>query len=375
MSINELHTELEAAMTPLAKTLLLHVVRGEEALAKIMIEKNPELLYFSGTVTDYSNRTHENRTALQLALGAQDADMAEMIVSYLKNLPNGESTIVTQIRGQFPNGYEIEEEKRVKSDISALSRVHAAIAQSSQQACADVNLLDDRIQSCLSKDIKVQEIIQSILKAKIEDHFETAFNKLRVHMQIPLRNLGLLKEIYKFRNYLEPKKSITFGKYSNSSMLIKIFQLYEENYFLFGSWNSNKNNLIWRKIKGYIERYLTANLAQAASQGFFKIIRCGEKLNRSFLINGYQNFFPLDTDPCDRLGFDYSIDCGKKWSCGGTTNIFEESMNWYCERNNVGGEWPRRYIEQNDRRCRNLCDSMLHNIKIERNEGSNIKLI
>src|SRR3990167_542653 len=77
---------------------LLHVVHGNLKEAKDMIKANPKLLSIllctKATVTDYSGREIKG-TALQMALRAQDVSMndqegmAEMIMRYLKTIPNG----------------------------------------------------------------------------------------------------------------------------------------------------------------------------------------------------------------------------------------------------------------------------------------------
>ena len=63
--------------------LLLHVARGEQDEAQVMLEDHPELLLHKGQVTDYSNRTFKNITAFQVALWALDWHMWKMLRSYL----------------------------------------------------------------------------------------------------------------------------------------------------------------------------------------------------------------------------------------------------------------------------------------------------
>src|SRR6185437_5790629 len=69
------------------RKLLQHVIRGEEAEAKKMLEANPRLLLEKGMVTDYSGRRIEG-TDFQLALGAEDVEMCEMIAPYFNRLTN-----------------------------------------------------------------------------------------------------------------------------------------------------------------------------------------------------------------------------------------------------------------------------------------------
>lgn len=239
--------------------LLVHVVKAEQKEAEEIIKTNPMLLLSKGRVVDYSGRSIEG-TAFQMALGAEDVKyhaneecMAEMIQRYLKELPNGESEIQTQIQEQFPEGWEVKENERSKNDLAALKKVVNAIA-----------------------------------KSKEGDACEAALEE--------------------FRKYLKPEGVITTGKHFNPQLLIEAFNLYDKNYNSFGDYYSRKNILCWRKVIGYIQRFLPANYAQAFSQGLYHIVESHEKLNRSLKFRHINNlsFFPHDTDPSSRLGFDFA---------------------------------------------------------------------
>lgn len=240
--------------------LLVHVVKAEQKEAEEIIKTNPMLLLSKGRVVDYSGRSIEG-TAFQMALGAEDVKyhaneecMAEMIQRYLKELPNGESEIQTQIQEQFPEGWEVKENERSKNDLAALKKVVNAIA-----------------------------------KSKEGDACEAALEE--------------------FRKYLKPEGVITTGKHFNAQLLVEAFKLYDKNYNRFGDYDSPKNILCWRKVIGYIQRFLPANYAQVFSQGFYPIVESDEKLNRSLKFRHKNNlsFFPLDTYPSSRLGFDFAV--------------------------------------------------------------------
>jgi len=63
--------------------LLLHVARGEQDKAENMLRGNPALAWYSGTVTDLSERRFANITAFQYALWAMDWHMWTMLLKYL----------------------------------------------------------------------------------------------------------------------------------------------------------------------------------------------------------------------------------------------------------------------------------------------------
>jgi hypothetical protein len=91
--------------------------------------------------------------------------------------------------------------------------------------------------------------------------------------------------------------------------LIDALNLYIEKFNQFGgSWDSPKNILFWRKIIGYIERYVPACYAQALCQGIYSIVENHEKLKRrlTFRYDPNVTYFPLDSDPAFRLGDDYA---------------------------------------------------------------------
>ncbi|MDR3491351.1 MAG: hypothetical protein P4M12_04810 [Gammaproteobacteria bacterium] len=247
-------------------TLLVHVVKGDQKEAEELIKVNPKLLLSKGMVVDYSDRSIEG-TAFQMALGAEDVKyhedeecMAEMIQRYLRQLPDGELEIQKQIQEQFPEGWEAKENERAKNDLAALNKVVNAISVSQPN-----------------------------------DNCEAALNE--------------------FREYLKPNCVIKTGKHFNAQLLVEAFKLYDKNYDRFGDYNSHKNILCWRKVIGYIQRFLPASYAQAFVQGVYYIVESGEKLNRSLKFR-YENdvsFFPLDSDPSSRLGFDFAA-----WGGGGT---------------------------------------------------------
>ena len=265
------------------KKLLNHVIHGEQAEAKAMIEKSPNLLLETGRVTDYSGRTIEG-TAFRLALGADDVAtqdgevcMAEMIKRYLLTLPDGAEIMAEQYQAQFPTGWEAIEEVRATMDLLVLYKVLDAIR--------DAKPTDDSYKAC-------------------EVACESA--------------------LVEFRDYLESQAKagiIKTGKHFNVQLLAEAFMIYNDNYTDFGNgWNSPKNMLSWRKVCGFIQRYLPTCYAQALCQGLYYVEE-KEILKRSLEFNGGAvSFFPIPSASAG-LGFDFAIVgqglSGVAWGLGG----------------------------------------------------------
>ncbi len=232
--------------------LLWFVARGKKREVELMLSQHPELLLYKGMTSDYSHRKLEG-TALQIALGAEDVDlftrkdidyftikgntffrktrrktsdgMAEMIQKYLRKLPDGEEIIKKQIRAQFPEGWEIEEEQKNQRDLAALKKMFKAIED-----------------------------------AKTDHDCKTALQE--------------------FRNYLEPKDIIKTGLHFNSNLLIQAVKLRDQYLEAkpFEDYDSAKNIIIRNEIIGYIQRFVPANVGMAIAQG----------LDHSILVNQFK---------------------------------------------------------------------------------------
>lgn len=292
-------------------------MKGEQEQAEAMLKNNPALILEKGRVTDYSGRTIEG-TALQMALGAEDVGiqeneecMVEMIERYLKKLPNGEAIILEQQAAQFPKDYKAEEEKRNAEDIAALNKVIKVI-------------------SAAKNDEKLEETCKDALE--------------------------------EFRKYLQSKTKevITTGKHFNVQMLVEAFNLYDKNYESFGKdfagdcWDSPKNILCWRKVIGYIQRYLPACYAQAFAQGLYYILDKKEPLRRSLEFRSDKGifFFPIDPNLLTGLGYDYASWGGWGAMRGGTGWVVAWGM--WGELREVA-RLAKLMSSKNVRGCENLC--------------------
>lgn len=245
------------------KRLCQYVVYADLKNAEQIIINNPTILTRAATVTDYSGR-QVHGTALQLAIAAKDVKfhedeiaMVEMITKYLlSTFPDGETIRAQQICAQFPAGWEAEYEARAQRDQAALNAFVAATVDSN-------NPVD----------------------------WETAAVDYREHFDHENKDRGVIKT----------------GFHTNELAVAAWFQAYQDNYDAFGNhWGRLKNLFLWQKGSA-CERHLTACGAMALARDVWKIVKEGMHLDRSlaFLYGGGGSFFPLDSDPTFRLGYDY----------------------------------------------------------------------
>lgn len=85
--LNQDDIPLDAKLTE----LLVHVAKGEQDEAAVILEREPDLLLERGDVTDYSGRTFKNITAFQYAAWAYDSYMCHMIINSLLKLMGEEA--------------------------------------------------------------------------------------------------------------------------------------------------------------------------------------------------------------------------------------------------------------------------------------------
>src|SRR3990167_4891927 len=220
--------KLFAPENPHLKQFLQHVVNGEKEEAEKMLKDKPEmqqlLLSSQAKVKDYAGRKIKG-TALAIALGAKDVsigeheEMVEMLERYLKGLPDGEAEIAKQKAAQFPAGWEQQEEARREADSIALKKVFEKIKLSTNDAASDAAVME-------------------------------------------------------FKDYLAKQKDrvIKTGYHFNDQLFAEALDLYDSHYDQFGGYDSLKNRLAAIKVIGGIECLFTANLAQAACDGFGKVV-------------------------------------------------------------------------------------------------------
>ncbi len=232
-----LHSLFKQPASKHVHQFLTHVVRGEKNEVKAFLDKNPSLLLEKIQVTDEAGRKILG-TAFQIALGAKDVspfpdkfnEMAEMIASYFEKIPDGEKEKQKQYDEQFPEGFEKLEATRRARDSEALNTVFAAI-----------------------KDKPLAEAEEAV--TAFQDYLKT-----------------------------QAQQVIKIGYHFNEALYEQALTLYNNNFDACGGYFSDKNNLAAVKVLGGIQHYFTANLAQAACDGFGKVVDEKKVLSRSKLL-------------------------------------------------------------------------------------------
>lgn len=231
-----------------------------DGAAKYSLPLLEKLLTTPVEIIDYSGR-HVYGNPLQLALGAGDVSrpthpdegMAELILSFYKRLPSGKSLKQAHI-SEFNKYAEITSEQNTK-DLSVIEKIFQDIAKADDDCAAALQV---------------------------------------------------------FRDYLEPDpKKLIKGKCFNHNMLIRAYELYERYYADFNGWNSHKNNLVWQKVIGYLQRFLPACDGQIFCQNPRKVVVENELLIRSLELhyNANLSFFPL-SKASSGLGYEYACEWG-----------------------------------------------------------------
>ena len=249
--------------------LLCHaIIKGDFNKAQEILSNNKDLLEYllltKYTVTDFSGRTIRGY-ALQLALGAEDIDMIEMIQPFFNlAFPHQEianKEISKQYAEQFPLGYEHAQERIFNRNNAALLEIYDIIFSNENAADCEKGL-----------------------------------------------NL--------FRKHINQTATIQTGKHFDIKLLMHAWSLYSTLCNIYNEESEEYGSVILfrRKVVGYLQRFTTACTAQAICQGIHKL-NSGDKLQRSLYSSAKDNtFYPLDLFYRFRLGYDYaeSLDGIKK---------------------------------------------------------------
>lgn len=238
----------------LAKTLLSHVVKGEEAEALKMIDAHPRLLLIpsKAIATDYSGRSYQGFTPFQGALLSHDFTLWRKMEPYFDKLPEGQAEKARQFKEIFPEGLPQQHHYDFNTLVQVIS-----------------NTSDADIMTVLRKENNDTPICQAF------NDFRATFTAIA------------MKETF-----------------FNPSHLIKALEVYINQS---NTWSSHKRDLFWRQVVGYVQRFLPACYAQAILQGLYSIVEEIKPLER--LLN-YQfssiSYYPLTES--SGLGFDFGID-------------------------------------------------------------------
>jgi hypothetical protein len=302
------HDDKKAASEEIQKqTLLWYAVRGKKDEVKAILDQNPSLVLYKGQVMDYSGRIIEG-TAYQIALGAEDINRAVLdednkpVLDLKGNIQllHPDEGMAEMIRGYFIKAFK-QDEKAANEEIQK---------QQEEQFPGGYEAYENspEVKQEKANDIKaLREVIDAIEKATVT-FANTTYSASKGEVKVDANCQAALD---KFIEHLRPKGILRHGKHFNVELLAEAFKSYDDakrfNDFG-GRWDSPKNVLMWRKVVGYIQRYLPANYAQAFCQGLYYIVDDNEKLTRSlkFRFERTMSFFPLDSDRASRLGFDFA---------------------------------------------------------------------
>lgn len=230
---------------PLAIQLVQSIVYGDLKKSEDLLKAHPTLLRTllteKVTVTDYSRRKVK-QTAFQAALCAMDDELCEMLANYLTK-----EEMKDQYQTIFPEGHEAYYQAQTAFDFT---QIVTAISNSND---ADVD-------KALSLELPNNTPLWVAL-----EQFRVAFTK-------------------------RSNQEAVF----NPQHLIKAFELYDEKY---NNWSENQQDLFWRQVIGYVQRFLSANIAMDFAQGLYARVENKEKSNRSFNFTyGGGSIFPLALD-------------------------------------------------------------------------------
>jgi len=314
------------------KELFNNVVRSKYYTVKKILEKDLTLLFERATVTDCSGRIHENKTALQLALGAYDNEvftkdkcsaqpgMVEIIIPRLKELliKSGKTTdeILQELRNQyleqFPENYHIQEKAKLIKDKAALDKIIKCISSTNTDDVNQILMLEHKIFDLSREDKPTQlgENLRTITDALINskpESFDLNFEQLKrlilkhniIEGNSKKFNYSLLKALYEFRNHFKPKEPLKTGKHFNLKLLVYAGKKYTAKHRRFGGYDSIKNRMHWQMVFGYIQRFVPACVAESIRFGITHITQPRGKDART----GLRNRTPRSLSECSEYDF------------------------------------------------------------------------
>ncbi len=250
------------------KGLLKYVLEGKEDAVIEICKRSPKLLYLSKvTATDYSGREIA-MTPLQAMIANGDIDMLDAVVEYI---PNGLDIVRDQIKEMFPSGVKVYFDNKDTFDFGPIvDAISSASSEELHSALGLVNASFTETEKSKPKDDKELTLVQSL------NRFRDQFSK-RSHKD----------------------------KIFNPNHLLRAFKIYDKNY---DNWNLNQQDLFWRQVVGYTQRYIPACYAQAFAQGLYFIGCEREKLTRSLIFRDNNcSFYPSNCDDASGLGFEFAM--------------------------------------------------------------------
>ena len=248
-----------------------------------------DLLLKKRKVVNYSGQPIIG-TPLQLAWGAEDPEMINMIQQALLTLPDGKEIIKAQYAKQFPEGWQEKEEKEWAPILKAMGDAFVAIENG-------------------------------------QDNDVTYENK-----KITIKNEAIKTAVNHFRTLLaeQMKKPVTMGRHFNSALWLVAAEICdnEERWSIRGGW-SDRNRLANCQLYGFIQRYLPSRSMKATAQGMYYVV--GGKKGTEFKPEPIQDSFKFRYEPSVAA---YPLNSDSVWVLGenyyGAWNGFGEGAGGPC---------------------------------------------
>ncbi len=273
--------DLNTVKTILKNAALQHA-KQQEAFEAKGVKEIPhalsDLLLNKKKVVDYSGRTITG-TPLQLAWGAEDPEMIDVIQRTLLTLPDGKTIIQAQYDEQFKAGWQEKEEKEWSPIMQSMRDAFLAIEQAQDTDVTYEN------------------------------------KKFTIHSE------GLKRAVTHFRILLaeQMKKPIGMGRHFHSALWLEAAERCDDDnaWVRRGEW-SDRNRLANCQLYGFIQRFLPARSAMATAQGIYYITQGVESVKRSFKFRHEPtvSIYPLAANSEWVLGENYYAGGGDR-DCGG----------------------------------------------------------
>lgn len=213
------------------------VVEGNQALSKKIIKIHPEWLFECSSIKDLSGRIIENVTPFELAYGADDLEMLQMMLPYLDKLENGRKRAFNQIKENFTGSDE-----------------------------------------------------------KKPYDFTTIVAAITANRGNPETAIAVKKCIEQFKNDFSPEIIKRGQKHFNMQILFNAYQVYINNY---GAWSFAQSYLYLSEIITCLLKKVPASYAQAYCQGLDKLIDGQHLLKRNLKLYDGTNFYFADLESND----------------------------------------------------------------------------
>ena len=203
-------------------------LNGDEAIVKMMLEKNEGYLLYRGTASDFSGRKYENLTPFQAALITGDVEMAEMMKPFFDRLRDGKAEMKKQFDKIISND-NAKQKKKLEVEFARM-----------------LNTVIEAIKGASNKDVKA---------AHRNKH----------------NNSRLYSVLQEFR--AEFTRLMHSEKVFNPSHLLNALRGYEDKFYGITSFfvTENQRSLFWLKVYGFMQRFLPVNYAQFLIYGLNKI--------------------------------------------------------------------------------------------------------